>query len=266
MRVIAVTGGKGGVGKTHVSINLAIALSRLSQRVLLLDADLSLANIDVSLGLSVEKNLEDVVSGACHLSEIVVEGPQGLRIIPASSGAQSMARLGHREQAGLINGFAELAADIDVLIVDTAAGISNSVVSFVRASQEVVVVVCDEPTSITDAYAQIKLFSTHHGISSFRIVANQTRGERKGRALYQRLCSVANRFLDVVLHYEGAIPFDEAVRKAVRQQQAVLDAYPGSAAAKAFAPLAKKTLQWPLPSGPSGYLQFFVEQLLDAQR
>ncbi|MGB2272001.1 MAG: MinD/ParA family protein, partial [Pseudomonadales bacterium] len=232
VRVVAVTGGKGGVGKTNISINLSIALSQREQRVLLLDADLGLANIDVLLGLKPERNLEDVYAGECELSDVIIDGPQGIRIIPASSGTQSMVQLGHQQHAGLIHAFSEMSDDIDVLVVDTAAGISDSVINFIRAAQEVLVVVCDEPSSITDAYALMKLLNRDYGVDAFRIVANQTRSEKEGRALYQRLLSTTDRFLDVMLRYEGEVPNDDSVRKAVRKQRAVIDAYPKSDASK----------------------------------
>ncbi|MGB1191687.1 MAG: MinD/ParA family protein [Pseudomonadales bacterium] len=263
VRVVAVTGGKGGVGKTNVSINLSIALSQREQRVLLLDADLGLANIDVLLGLKPERNLEDVYAGECELSDVIIDGPQGIRIIPASSGTQSMVQLGHQQHAGLIHAFSEMSDDIDVLVVDTAAGISDSVINFIRAAQEVLVVVCDEPSSITDAYALMKLLNRDYGVDAFRIVANQTRSEKEGRALYQRLLSTTDRFLDVMLRYEGEVPNDDSVRKAVRKQRAVIDAYPKSDASKAFNRLADQLLKWPVTSAPSGHLEFFVEQLVE---
>ncbi|MDA8694328.1 MinD/ParA family protein [Pseudomonadales bacterium] len=263
VRVVAVTGGKGGVGKTNVSINLSIALSQREQRVLLLDADLGLANIDVLLGLKPERNLEDVYAGECELSDVIIDGPQGIRIIPASSGTQSMVQLGHQQHAGLIHAFSEMSDDIDVLVVDTAAGISDSVINFIRAAQEVLVVVCDEPSSITDAYALMKLLNRDYGVDAFRIVANQTRSEKEGRALYQRLLSTTDRFLDVMLRYEGEVPYDDSVRKAVRKQRAVMDVYPKSDASKAFNRLADQLLKWPVTLAPSGHLEFFVEQLVE---
>ena len=164
VQVIAVTGGKGGVGKSNVSINMSVCLATMGRRVALLDADLGLANIDVLLGLRPERNLEDVLSGECSLNDIMLTGPGGIRIIPASSGIQRMTMLGSMEHAGLIHAFSEISEQIDVLVIDTAAGISDSVISFVRASQEVLVVVCDEPSSITDAYALIKLLNKDYGV------------------------------------------------------------------------------------------------------
>ncbi|MDO3720236.1 MinD/ParA family protein [Marinobacter sp. chi1] len=264
VQVIAVSGGKGGVGKSNISVNLGIALSQRGRRVAILDADLGLANVDVLLGITANRNLADVLSGECELKEILVEGPWGVRVVPAASGNQRMAQLPAMEHVGLIKAFSELADDLDVLIVDVAAGISDLVVSFMRASQELLFVVCDEPASITDAYALIKLMNRECGTNRFRILANQVRSEEEGRHLYEKLSRVTERFLDVALEYVGMVPFDEAVRKAVQRQRAVLDAYPRSKAAIAIKALADKVDKWPLPSEPRGHCEFFVERLIEA--
>ena len=262
VQVIAVTGGKGGVGKSNVSVNLGIALSEMGRRVVILDADLGLANIDILLGISANRTIENVLQGECDLRDVMVRGPGGIRIVPASSGTQTLSQLNTMEHAGLIQAFSEIGDDIDVLIVDTAAGISDSVMSFVRASQEVLVVVTDEPTSITDAYAQIKLLNRDYGLFRFRVVANMVRSPQEGTALFSKLTKVTDRFLDVAMQYVGAVPMDEAVRRAVQRQKAVIEAYPRSKAAISFRALAKKVDSWPLPSSPRGHLEFFVDRLV----
>jgi flagellar biosynthesis protein FlhG len=262
VRVIAVTGGKGGVGKTNVSVNLGVALAELGRRVMLLDADLGLANIDVILGIHAKRNLSHVMSGECSLEEIMVTGPKGLKVIPGASGMQHMAELSPVEHAGLIHAFSEVANDVDVLLIDTAAGISDLVVSFSRAAQEQIVVVCDEPASITDAYAIIKLLNREHGISRFRILANMVKSVQEGRDLYNKMCRVTDQYLDVMLTYMGSIPYDEQLRKAVKSQKPVVEVYPRSRVSQAFKNLAKKADNWPAPSGVSGDLQFFVERLI----
>ncbi|GAA4874549.1 MinD/ParA family protein [Ferrimonas pelagia] len=262
IRVIAVTGGKGGVGKTNVSINTATALAAQGQRVLVLDADLGLANVDVMLGVRAKYNLSHVLAGECTLEEVLVEGPQGINIVPAASGTQGMVELTPTQHAALIQSFSNLESQFDCLIVDTAAGISDMVLSFARAAQEVLVVVCDEPTSITDAYALIKLLSREHGVFRFRIVANMVRSLREGMELYAKLSKVTDRFLDVALELVATIPFDENVRKAVRQQKVVVEAFPRTPAAIAYQGLANKIVAWPVPQNPSGHLEFFVERLI----
>jgi flagellar biosynthesis protein FlhG len=262
IKVIAVTGGKGGVGKTNVTLNTAISLAQQGKRVMVLDADLGLANVDVLLGLRVEKNLSHVLSGECTLDEVLVEGPYGIKIAPASSGSQSMTELTPTEHAGLIRAFSELQSQIDVLIVDTAAGISDMVLSFSKASQDIIMVVCDEPTSLTDAYALIKILNKEHGVFRFKIVANMVRSMREGDELFSKLTKVTNRFLDVALELVAVIPFDENVRKSVRKQKAIVEAFPTSPAAMAIRRLAKKAIEWPIPNQPGGHLEFFLEQLV----
>jgi flagellar biosynthesis protein FlhG len=262
VRVIAVTGGKGGVGKTNISVNLAIALADAGRQVMLLDADLGLANVDVLLGLHPVHDLSHVIRGERELSEIVMEGPAGLRIVPGASGVKEMAALSAAEHAGLIHAFSDLGADLDALIVDTAAGISDAVISFTRAAHEILVVVCDEPASLTDAYAIIKLLHRDHGQSRFRVLANMVQSSQEGHDLYNRLCRVTDRYLDVMLGYAGSVPHDELLRKAVRSQRPVLQAYPRSRAAQAFRSLARKIDAWPPPEGANGQLQFFVERLI----
>ncbi len=262
VQVIAVTGGKGGVGKSNLSVNLSIALAQLRRRVVLMDADLGLANVDVLLGLKAKNTLADVLAGQCSLNEVMVTGPSGIKIVPASSGVQRMSSLSPQEHASLIHAFSELSDQLDVLIVDTAAGISDTVVSFVRAAQEVLVVVCDEPSSITDAYALIKLLNKEHNMQRFRVVANMTRSVQEGRNLFKKLNLVCERFLDVGLQYVGHVPFDENVRKAGQKQTPLLEFAPTSKAAVAVRGLAEQIDQWPLPSAARGHLEFFVERLL----
>lgn len=267
VRVIAVTSGKGGVGKTNVSVNLATAFAQLGRKVMLLDADLGLANVDVMLGLHIKNNLSHVIKGERMLEEVIVDAPGDIRVIPASSGVQSMAELSPAEHAGLIRAFSELSADVDVMLVDTAAGISDSVMSFSKASQEVIVVVCDEPASITDAYALIKLLNREHGLRRFRILANMVHSPQEGRDLFNKMVRVTDHYLDeVVLDFLGAVPYDPYLRKAVQKQRAVVQVYPRSKVAQAFKNVAQKVDNWPMPTSSGGYLEFFVERLVQGPR
>lgn len=264
VKVIAVTGGKGGVGKTNLSVNLGVALAEMQRRVVLMDADLGLANVDVLLGLQARFTLADVLSGERKIRDILLTGPAGLKVVPASSGIQQMARLSPLEHAAIINSFSELSEQLDVLIVDTAAGISDTVVSFVRAAQEVIVVVCDEPSSITDAYALIKLLNTEHDVFRFRVIANMTRTTQEGINLFNKLNGVCDRFLDVSMQYIGHVPFDESVRKAVQKRKALLEFAPRCKAAMAIRVLAQKIDAWPMSHTARGHLEFFFERLLSS--
>lgn len=263
VQVIAVTGGKGGVGKTNVSVNLSVALAEMGRRVILLDADFGLANVDVLLGLEPKRTLAEVMEGECDLRDVLLTGPGGIKIVPASSGTQSLVEMTPVQHAGLIQAFSDLGDNLDVLIIDTAAGIGDSVTSFVRAAQEIILVVCDEPTSITDAYALVKLLNVKYGINRFRVLANMAHSPQEGRNLYNKLVSVTERFLDdVALQYLGVVPYDEMVRKAIQKQKPVYEAYPRSKAAQAFRAVAKKVDAWPLQATPKGHLEFFVDRLI----
>lgn len=262
VKVVAVTGGKGGVGKTNISVNLAASLTRLGNEVMLLDADLGLANVDVVLGLSPKLNLSHVISGDASLDDVLLEAPGGFTIVPASSGTQRMAELTAAEHAGLIRCFSELERDVDILLVDTAAGIAEDVVSFARACRELIIVACDEPSSITDAYALIKVLNRDYGVERFRMIANRVRSRREGQILHQKLSLATDRFLDLTLDYMGGVPEDDRLRRAVQKQQPVVLAYPNSPSARAFGDLARRVHKWPVPSGAAGNLEFFVERLI----
>ncbi|MEL6868214.1 MAG: MinD/ParA family protein [Pseudomonadota bacterium] len=265
-KVIAVTSGKGGVGKTNVSTNLAVSLSQRGRDVMLLDADLSLANVDVLLGLQPHRNLANLIRGEATLSETIVTGPAGVRIVPASSGDRTMADLPQASQAAIISAFSQLDKQPDVLVIDTAAGLAENVARFAQAAQHALVVVCDEPASITDAYALIKVFSRDYGIRRFHVLSNMSRSRVDGRELYEKLLRVTDRFLDVVLVHAGTIPSDGYLKKAVQEQRAVVEAYPDSWSAKAFAQLAETVDAWKLRHEPSGGLTFFFERMVEEQQ
>ncbi|CAM3031183.1 MinD/ParA family protein [Legionella worsleiensis] len=260
--VIAVSAGKGGVGKSNVSVNLAVALAQLNKNVMLLDADLGLANVDIMLGLHTKYNLSHVMQGVCHLSDIILQGPNGIRVIPSASGTEFMTHLTHAEHAGIIDAFNELTDDLDYLIIDTAAGISDTVLSFARSSQELIVVVCDEPTSLTDAYALIKVMSKRYEWTHFHVLANMVRSMKDGRELFNKLFRVSEQFLDVQLDYLGAIPFDEHIHRAVKMQKPVLTAYPDAEASEALRELAYNVSNWSIKPALGGNTSFFLERLV----
>ena len=264
VKVVAVSSGKGGVGKTNVAANTAVALAAEDRSVMLLDADVSLANVDVLLGLQPRFNLSQVIDGDIDLESAVIEGPRGLQIVPASSGTLSMTRLPSAAHASIINAFDGLMRQPEILIVDTAAGISEGVARYVQAASECVVVVCDEPASITDAYALIKVFSKHYGVHRFQVVTNLTKNRHEGRHLFEKIERVANQYLDVVLRHLGNVPDDHYLRRAVQEQRAVVDAYPKSDSANAFCDLARKLDLLPARTEHNGGIQFFFERMLRA--
>ncbi|HEY6641021.1 MAG TPA: MinD/ParA family protein [Povalibacter sp.] len=262
VQVIAVTGGKGGVGKTSVAVNLATALATTGRRVMLLDGDLGLANVDVFLGMSPRHTMAHVMSGERSLDEIIIESPHGVQVIPGASGVADMANLSAAGHLSLIQAFSTLNSRVDTLIVDTSAGISHSVVQFSQAAQHVLMVVCDEPASMTDAYALIKVLSRNHDVTRFRVLANMARSPGEGDSLFEKLQRVTSKFLDVTLEYVGEIPEDPYLRRSIREQRPVIGAFPASPSTRAFKKLALKADKWPVPDGPRGNLEFFVERLV----
>ncbi len=262
VQVIAVTSGKGGVGKTSVSVNLSMALSMAGRQVMLFDGDLGLANVDVMLGLQPSFNLAHVLAGECTLEDTLMEAPNGLMVVPASSGKRHMAELTSTQHAGLVHAFSDLRRPLDTLVVDTAAGIADSVVTFSQASQQVIVVVTNDPASITDAYALIKVLNRDHGVERIHVLTNQVRSQNEARDIFENLRRVAERFLDVTLNDFGSVPHDEWLQRAVRRQRAVVDAFPNSPAATAFHRLARSVASWSAPQGARGNLEFFVERLV----
>ena len=262
VQVIAVTGGKGGTGKTSVAVNLATSLAQAGRSTLLLDGDLGLANVDVLLGLTPRCTLEHVIRGERRLEEVIVQTATGVRVVPGASGVTRLATLGSAEQAGLIQAFAALPGALEVLIIDTAAGISETVLRFCQSAQRVLVVLRDEPTSLTDTYALIKVLSRQHGVRQFHVLTNMTRGTGQGEGVFRRLQRVTDRYLEVVLDFVGEVPEDSALPKSIQAQRAVVELFPESPAARAFRRLAQTTSRWPFPAGPSGRLEFFFERLL----
>ncbi|HUU50533.1 MAG TPA: MinD/ParA family protein [Nitrospinota bacterium] len=260
--VMAITSGKGGVGKTNIVANLAISLSMLNRRVVVFDADLGLANLDVLLGLIPKYNLKDVLIGKKSFSEIIVEGPKGIKIIPASSGIQELSALTDEQRLRLLSEFDQFDENIDILLIDTAAGISSNVMYFNVAAQEIIVIAAPEPTSITDAYALMKVLSINYGEKYFRLIVNSVKDEKEGKEVFKKLSVAADRFLDISIDYLGSIPFDESVTKAVRQQKALVELYPSSKAGRSFAALAKSISKISPRTHPKGNIQFFWQQIL----
>jgi flagellar biosynthesis protein FlhG len=262
MRVVAITGGKGGVGKTNAAVNLSVSLSKLGKDVVLFDADLGLANVDLLMGLNIQHTLADVVSRNKSIAEIIVRHQTGVRVIPASSGIPNMVQLLPRDRAELIRGLSDELAAPEVMVVDTGAGIDQTVQSFVAACQVPVVVVCDEPASLTDGYALIKVLRHNKGVKQFQILVNQVDTAAQGKNLFDRLSSVANQHLDVALQYLGSVPSDSYLKRAVQERRPLVDAYPRSPASLAFNSCARRLLELPKENMGTG-TAFFLDELFD---
>jgi flagellar biosynthesis protein FlhG len=262
VRTVAVTSGKAGVGKTNIALNLALGLAKDGGRVMLLDADLGMANVDVLLGLHARCSLLNVLRGELRLDEIVINGPGNLMIVPAASGIKQLIDLETAECAGIVRAFSDLKLHIDTLVIDTVTGISECVASFCAASSEVLVVVDNEPASLRDGIALIKLLHSEYGIVRFHVLANMVRTAREGDVLFAGILDLLADQHEVLVSYAGFVPHDDALRRAVLLHQAVVDAFPRSRSAMALRNLARRVNGWPRQNFPRGHLEFFIERLL----
>jgi len=265
VHVLAVTSGKGGVGKTSISANLAYRWARRGRKVLIIDGDLGLANIEVILGLQPRYHLGHVLRGERPASEALVTGPGGIGILPASSGVKSLTRLSETQRMTMVLALEELEDSYDTLILDTGAGIGSNVTFFNAAAQDLIVVVTPEPTSLTDAYAMIKVMSRDHGIKRFRLLVNQVEAAEQGPRVYKQLVTVTDRFLaDVTIRYQGHVPRDLHVSQAVMQQKLLLELYPESPSALALGRVADDFLREAATAAPPpGTMGFFWRRLLE---
>jgi flagellar biosynthesis protein FlhG len=261
-RVVAITSGKGGVGKTNVVAGLAVTLARLGQRVIVLDADFGLANLDILLGLSPKYTLEHVLRGERVLEEILVEGPEGIRILPASSGIQELTRLDTSSELRLVQGLQRVSATADWLLIDTAAGIHDSVVKLLMAAQEVILVTTPEPTSLVDAYAMVKVVHLRDPKKAFWLLVNNGQGPEEAEETIAQLQAATERFLGRTLNVLGMVPTDPFLLQAVRQQRCVVDVFPRSPSAKAFNQMARVLFDR-VPLRPEGFASFWNQLSLD---
>jgi flagellar biosynthesis protein FlhG len=258
-RIIAVTSGKGGVGKTNIVTNLALALARQGIRVLVLDADLGLANVDLLLGIAPQFDLQDVILGGRSIEDIVLDGPDGIRIIPASSGVEELANLDEYRTEVLLRSLADLDREVDLILIDSASGIGTHATAMVQAADEILVVTTPEPTSFSDAYAMIKVLSKRPLKCVPSLLVNQAGSEEEAIEVARRVRSVAKRFLNLDVPYWGFILADESVPKSVLRQEPFLSTYPYSPAASCIYQLARRVLGMgpkPAPgSGPTGLVE-----------
>jgi len=261
-RVIAITSGKGGVGKTSIVGNLGFGFTKLGKKVLILDADLGLGNLDVLLGLAPKYNLSHVISGKKKIDEILVEGPGKMKILPASSGIQELTHLTKDQKIMILKQLDPLIDSVDVLFIDTAAGISSNVMDFNATAQEVVVVVSPEPTSITDAYALMKVLSLRYSGKSCKLIVNMVSRPEEGREVFRQLQLVTDRFLDISVEYMGYILFDGKVTKGVKCQKIVSELYPDTPASRCFTDISRKIYHLSPLNLPKGNSNLFWRHLV----
>jgi len=262
-RVLSITSGKGGVGKTHTSINLGNHFVKLGKKVLILDADLGLANVNVLLGFQPVKHIGQLLSGEAKLKDLIVHHETGLDIIPASSGVAELTNLSPEEQERLVQAFDDLSHSYDYLIVDTAAGIGDNVLYFNTAAEDVIVVVDKEPTSITDAYAVIKVLSQRSDVKTFHVLVNRCPVGNDGKSIFAQLASVTGKFLNVSLKFLGSVQEDTSVREATLKQKPYSELFPSCRASLDIARIAKKIDESSHERTPRGGMQFFFRSLVE---
>ncbi len=230
VRTIAVTSGKGGVGKTNIAVNLAMLFRRYKKKVLLVDLDLGLANVDILLGLHPEYTLQDVIEGRKQVKDIILQGPDGIKFVPASSGIEDLTNLNEEQREALFKGFGDLDEDLDIVIVDTGAGISSNVLSFVLASNEILLVTTPEPTAMTDAYAMIKALSRKKKDLNIKLLVNLSCSREEAELTVKKITSVTRRFLDVDVQYLGYLLQDPNIPIAARLRKSFVKEYPNTKA------------------------------------
>ncbi|HMK42762.1 MAG TPA: MinD/ParA family protein [Dissulfurispiraceae bacterium] len=260
-KIIAVSSGKGGVGKTNFVANLALFYASINKKVLVMDADVGLSNIDVILGIAPKFNLRHVLSGQKRLKDIIVQGPLGITIIPAGSGVRELTRLTEEQKLMLVGELEEADVDFDVFLIDTGAGISDNVLFFCSAAQEVVILVTPEPTSIADAYAIIKVLKNDFRTRNFRLIVNMARTEKEAFDTFSKLSLVADKFLGIPIDYLGFLPYDQNVKDSIMAQKSHIVMHPNSLFAKKLAQVAKRLADLP-PADAAGSLQFFLRRAL----
>lgn len=265
-QVIGVASGKGGVGKTTVAVNLAAALGQRGHRVLLLDADLGMANAQVALGVRSPLNISHLLSGEKTLQELLVPAAPGVQLVPGASGLRDMAALDMSQVATIIHAFDALQESVDYLVVDVAAGISPSVLTFMAACQRRIVVLQDQPAAIADAYGLIKVMTQDQDLEEIYLVANAVQGDAHGQQLCQFVNDVTVKFLGRTIKYLGCVGADDIVQQAQRKYRTVMDFAPSSRAASDLRRLAQALEKLPPLQEPGGQMQFFMERMLQAQQ
>ena len=261
LRVIAVTSGKGGVGKSTIAANLAWLAAKQGKRVLLLDGDLGLANAEILLGVAPRWHLGHLLDGTVSIRDALADGPNGMKILSAGTGVQQLSRLSSAQKMRLISELDTLEDDFDVVIADSPAGIGENMAFFVGACQETVLVVSPEPTSLTDAYAAVKVLSQHGMAGTFHVVINPAASEHLARDVFGRLSRITERFLHARLQYLGFVPRDENIHRAVMMQRPLVQAFPLSPSSRSIAQLSDKLLHAPAVPRLEGGLKILWQRL-----
>ena len=261
-RAIAVSSGKGGVGKTNLAVNLAVSFAQSGQRVVLLDADLGLANADVLCGIAPRATLEDVVTGDRTLDEVMVHAPGGFRLVPGASGVSRLADMGQLQRRGVLEQLMNLERTADIVVVDTGAGIGANSMAFAAAAHTIVVATTPEPTAIADAYGAIKTLAARGVRDGMQLVVNRALSEDEGRAVHARMDRVAKAFLSVRVDYAGSIPYDPAVAMAVRRREPVLVGAPNAPASRAIRQLSRVLAGDGVPGGVESRREGFLARLV----
>ncbi|MFP3514805.1 P-loop NTPase [Pseudomonas sp. SIMBA_077] len=264
VQVIAVTGGKGGTGKSTFAINVSLALATLGQRVALLDGNLELPCIDALLNIKPTKTLSDLIEGNCSLKDILYTGPGGVSLLLGAAYSTTTKSLSTAHYCGIINAFNNLHNDIDALIVDTASGAHHCALNFISAAHEVVMVICNEPASILNAHALISKLSDDYNIKKFRVIVNRAYSDQHGQGTFNTLLALTANSSDLSLLYAGHLPEDIAVRNATQQRRAVYELSPRSKYSRELDVIAKKINTWPLLTTPRGHIEFFMDSLIMA--
>ncbi len=265
-RVIAITSGKGGVGKTSIVANIGYYLEKIGKKVLILDADLGLGNLDILLGITPRYNLSHVLTGQKKVDEIIFKGPGGLQILPASSGIQEITELSQSQRYTLSKKLEKVVSLYDFLLIDTAAGISSNVLYFNLSAQEIMVVVTPEPTSITDAYALVKVLSIKYQEKNFKLIVNSVKSSQEADEVQRQFNLVTSRFLDLTVDYFGYILMDRNIKRSVKKQKIVSELVPYTPASMSFAFLAEKISQSEPPqigrkNGVFGYGDVLIQNV-----
>jgi flagellar biosynthesis protein FlhG len=267
LKIYAVTSGKGGVGKTNLTANLAVCAAKMGRRVLIIDADLGLANIEIVLGVKPRFHLGDLLDKGLSIDDVMVEGPQGVMLIPAGSGVQTLTHLTTEQKMQFVQALEPIEDRFDLVLIDSGAGIGENVLFFVGAAQEAILVVSPEPTSLVDAYAAVKVLSQQAGVTTFNVIINPVVDELGARATFQKLTAVTGKFLQAKVNHLGYVPRDENLHRAIMAQRPVCEMFPSSPAARAIAVVAERLLtERPASTTVDGGLKFMWQRLFRESR